>query len=61
MPSDQEELAQTLRLAAVAVVSAVVTATAVIGAGQFWIARSAHAVSASVTPSEAPLLVRTAG
>jgi hypothetical protein len=57
MPSDQEEMAQGLRLVAVAVVSAAITATAVIGAGQLWIARSAHAAPAA----EQALLVRTAG
>jgi hypothetical protein len=54
----EEEMAQGLRLVAVAVVSAAITATAVIGAGQLWIARSA------LTPppaAEQALLVRTAG
>jgi hypothetical protein len=55
MPSDEQEMAQGLRLAAVAVAAAVITATAVIGAGQFWIARSVEA------PAESALLVRTAG
>jgi hypothetical protein len=60
MPSDQEEMAQGLRLAAVALVSAILTATAVIGAGQFWLARSTPSTSAAV-PTEQALLVRTAG
>ena len=58
MPSDLEEMAHGLRLAAVAVVSAVITAVAVIGAGQFWLARSAHAASGA--PTEQAVLVRTA-
>lgn len=60
MPSDLEEMANGLRLAAVAVVSAVITATAVIGAGHLWIARYAASTPAT-TPAEAPVLVRTAG
>jgi hypothetical protein len=32
-----------MRLAAVAVISAVITATVVIGVGQVWISRSVHA------------------
>lgn len=56
MPSDEQEIARSMRLVAVAVASAVITATVVIGAGQFWIARS------SVTaPSEGNLLVQTGG
>jgi hypothetical protein len=61
MPSDQQEMVQGLRLAAVALVSAVLTASAVIGAGQFWLSRSAHAVSAASAPTEQAVLVRTAG
>jgi hypothetical protein len=66
MPSDLEEMANGLRLAAVAVVSAVITAVAVIGAGQVWLARSAPAASgAAAAPLNAPVeqavLVRTAG
>lgn len=60
MPSDLEEMAHGLRLAAVAVVSAVITAVAVIGAGQLWLARSAHAAP-SGAPAEQAVLVRTAG
>ncbi len=60
MPSDLEEMAHGLRLVAVAVVSAVITATAVIGAGHVWIARYASATPAA-TASEAPVLVRTVG
>jgi len=64
MPSDQQEMAQGLRLAAVALISAVITATAVIGAGQFWLARSAHAAPVATvasTPDGRAVLVRTAG
>lgn len=62
MPSDLEEMAHGLRLAAVAVVSAVITAVAVIGAGQFWLAHSAHAAAgAPYAPVEQAALVRTAG
>lgn len=56
MPSDEQEMAKGMRLAAVAVVSAIVTATAVIGAGQFWISKSAD-----MGPSDPSLLIRTAG
>ena len=59
MPSDQQEMAQGFQLAAVAVVSAVITATVVIGAGQIWLARSAHA--AVVVPIEGARLLRTTG
>ena len=65
MPSDLEEMAHGLRLVAVAVVSALITATAVIGAGHLWIARYASSTDAVVTsvsaPSEQAALVRTAG
>jgi hypothetical protein len=63
MPSDLEEMAQGLRLAAVAVVSAVITAVAVIGVGQVWLARTAVAPSAASAPASAEqaVLVRTAG
>ena len=65
MPSDLEEMANGLRLAAVAVVSAVITAVAVIGVGQVWLARSAPAASGAAAPLNAPVeqavLVRTAG
>lgn len=65
MPSDLEEMAHGLRLVAVAVVSAVITATAVIGAGHLWIARYASpaaAVGTSVSASpEQASLVRAAG
>lgn len=68
MPSDLEEMAHGLRLVAVAVVSAVITATAVIGAGHLWIARYASpdagptpVAETPVTPSEQAMLVRTAG
>jgi len=60
MPSDLEEMANGLRLAAVAVVSAVITAVAVIGAGQVWLGRSAPAASLNA-PVEQAVLVRTAG
>ncbi len=64
MPSDLEEMAHGLRLVAVAVVSAVITATAVIGAGQLWIARYASSpagpAASSASPDQ-PRLVRTAG
>lgn len=56
MPSDEQEIARGMRLAAVAAVSAIITATAVIGAGQFWISRSI-----ATTPSDPSLLIRTAG
>ena len=56
MQADEQEMATGMRLAAVAVVSAVVTATAVIGAGQVWIAKSARTVVA-----EPHLLIRTVG
>jgi hypothetical protein len=59
MPSDLEEMAHGLWLAAVAVVSAVITAVAVIGVGQFWLARSAQAAPSAA--SEPAALVRTAG
>ncbi|QTC90639.1 hypothetical protein IFJ75_15545 [Brevundimonas goettingensis] len=60
MPSDLEEMAHGLRLAAVAVVSAVITAVAVIGVGQVWVARTAQSSSATA-PVEQAVLVRTAG
>lgn len=56
MPSGEQEMAQGMRLAAVAVVSAVLTATVVIGVGQFWIVRSVHAA-----PAAQPPLIRTVG
>ena len=56
MPSGEQEMVKGMRLAAVAVASAVITATVVIGAGQFWISKSPHP-----TPAEQPMLVRTAG
>jgi hypothetical protein len=56
MPSDEQEMAKGVRLAAVAAISAIITATAVIGAGQFWISRSVQ-----TSPSEQPLLIQTAG
>jgi len=56
MPSDQDEIVRGLRLAAVAVASAVATATVVIGAGGAWIALMQPATSAAVTP--APDLIR---
>lgn len=40
MHSDREDIARGLRMAAVAVVSAVVTATVVIGAGQAWLSHN---------------------
>ena len=56
MPSEDHEMAKGMRLAAVAVASAVITATVVIGAGQFWISRSAQ-----TTQPDTSLLIRTAG
>lgn len=56
MPSDEQEMVTGMRLAAVAIAFAVLTATVVIGAGQFWIARSVQ-----TSLSEQPLLIRTAG
>lgn len=51
-----QEAAKGMRLAAVAVASAVITATVVIGAGQFWIGRSVQSV-----PVAKPVLIRTIG
>lgn len=56
MPSDEHEMAQGLRLAAVAVISAVITATAVIGAGHVWISRSIQPAADERLP-----LIRTSG
>ena len=55
MPSEDHEMAKGMRLAAVAIVSAVITATVVIGAGQLWISRSVQP-----TASDQHLLIRTA-
>jgi len=59
MPSDQDEIARGLRLAAVAVVSAIVTATVVIGAGNAWLSRSPPTSSDVASPT--PQLIQTSG
>ncbi|CAN5128521.1 hypothetical protein BH09PSE1_BH09PSE1_23820 [soil metagenome] len=57
--TEHDELAQGLRLAALALASAVMTATIVIGVGGAWLDRSGHAAKPSV---EAPVpLIRTLG
>ena len=58
MQSDQQDIAQGLRMAAVAVVSAVITATAVIGAGQAWLSHSAAAQADAPSGGQ---LIQTAG
>ena len=57
MHSDQDEIARGLRMAAVAVVSAIVTATVVIGAGEAWLSR---ATANGQTPPP-PQLILTSG
>jgi len=59
MPSDQDEIARGLRLAAVAVVSAIVTATVVIGAGNAWLSRSLPTSRDVASPT--PQLIQTSG
>jgi hypothetical protein len=60
--SEQSELLHGLKLAAVAVVSAVLTASAVIGAGQALRPKAvAEAVEAPQTLPETAVLVRTGG
>ena len=57
MHSDQDEIARGLRMAVVAVVSAIVTATVVIGAGEAWLSRAA---ASGQTPPP-PQLILTSG
>ena len=59
MHSDQDEIARGLRMAAVAVISAVLTATVVIGAGNAWLSRKHPASMDAALP--APQLIQTAG
>ena len=59
MHSDQDEIARGLRLAAVAVISAVVTATVVIGAGNAWLSLRHPASMGAALP--APRLIQTSG
>ena len=56
MHSDQDEIARGLRMAAVAVISAIVTATVVIGAGEAWLSRAPAS-----GPSSSPQLILTSG
>ncbi len=53
MYSDQDEIARGLRMAAIAVVSAIVTATVVIGAGEAWLSKP----PASEPSRPSPLIV----
>ncbi|RZJ90142.1 MAG: hypothetical protein EON88_18870 [Brevundimonas sp.] len=59
MESDREELLHGVKLAAVAVISAVVTASAVIGAGHALQPRPVPA--APVEPAQDAILIHTAG
>lgn len=53
--NDQTEIAQGLKMTAVAVVSAIITATLVIGAGNAWVSRHAQDTDQPSVP-----LIRTA-
>ena len=56
MYSDQDDIACGVRMAVVAVISAIVTATIVISAGEAWLSRVS-----SNDRSPAPTLIRTSG
>lgn len=56
--SDREDIARGLKMAAVAVVSAVITASIVIGVGEAWLSRTSAAEAASPSGGQ---LIRTAG
>ena len=55
--TDREDIARGLKLAAVAVVSALVTASVVIGVGEAWLSRAA----AEATSPSGGQLIHTAG
>ena len=55
--ADRQDIERGLKLAAVAIVSALVTASVVIGVGEAWLSRSA---AEAASPSGA-VLIRTAG
>lgn len=57
--ADRNDLSHGLRLAAIALASAVVTATVVIGVGGAWLDHQGHVPSAATM--EPPRLIRTAG
>lgn len=57
--ADRQELTQSLRLVAIAVASAAMTATIVIGVGGAWLDRSEHRVSTSIGASVR--VIQTAG
>ena len=56
--SDREDIARGLKMAAVAVVSAVITASVVIGVGEAWLSHTSAAETASPSGGQ---LIRTAG
>ena len=56
--SDREDIARGLKMAAVAVVSAVITASVVIGVGEAWLSRTTASETASPSGGQ---LIRTAG
>ena len=56
--SDREDIARGLKMAAVAVVSAVITASVVIGVGEAWLSRTSAAVTASPSGGQ---LIQTTG
>ena len=58
MNTERDEIVHGLRMACVAVVSAIVTATVVIGAGNYLLSRSMPTQDAA---ADQPLLIHTAG
>ena len=59
--SDSEDIARGLKMAAVAVMSAIITASVVIGVGEVWLSRTAaEGASNGASASDGPL-IRTSG